>query len=839
MLANSSLSLDFADGMLRATNRRSGSVTILDCPGFILALAGEELAAADFNFDAPAVEPGHVSFAGRHAASGIEAQVVYTLAAEEPWFRKQVSLRAPEGTPTPDRLLVEVQADPPAPVRRVGYGLRGGPDRDEQEGLDIYVAQPGCGYPVWAGDWFVGLEHPTGFAVPGERLELYHHPVWDDEGVIESFPVVFGPGETHARVAAAFMDYLWRIRRTKLARPFLTITSGWSTRALGGGEYIGSYEGNLVFARAMLDIGLRPDAMAIDAGYFERRSLFRHKGDDASDALFTRFAREIADMGLDLSVWVSHNGRTGFDMEWIREQGWETGEGPGSYAHGEFVVMMQPEFEEALGRRFEQIVGEIGARHLKIDWDNECATNGRFAERYPTPEHVREASIGVFNRIDTRMRAANPDLLTRNGWWPSPWWLQWADHVWLATSGDCEYASLPSRTQRDREMTHRDAIYHQITRVSETPFPLDAFDNHGFAHALDNTFSEPVHTWLDNAVMQFTRGSTYLHMCVCPEGLGEGQVRALQGVMDWVHARGEELGTRGTAMFGGSPAEGEVYGFLHPGEGAAWLVLRNPSPQPQVFATGAALSLQLGWAPRTIRQVYPHWQDLALIEGITMLGHEVRLIHLLREPRADPSPIPGAPFMVRECEGGFEYQFPSARPLTDEVGPLVHPDMQIPEIAAEPTADEPIEGGRRRQWYVAIPHRLARAELYVRIRGDEQDLDSLTVRCGTSRYRGSPMAHTIPAERVFRNENRARMLAHFMPPLGPRDRDDYVFALPDGGYSSVTLDLLGEGAERVRLEVWVTGWEAPARQSIVRGDAPADGPLLPPHPYGFPRCLRI
>ena len=101
------------------------------------------------------------------------------------------------------------------------------------------------------------------------------------------------------------------------------------------------------------------------------------------------------------------------------------------------------------------------------------------------------------------------------------------------------------------------------------------------------------------------------------------------------------------------------------------------------------------------------------------------------------------------------------------------------------------------------------------------------------------MAHTIPAERVFRNENRARMLAKFMPPLGPRDRDDYVFALPDGGYSSVTLDLLGEGAERVRLEVWITGFESPARQSIVREDAPTAGPLLPPHPYGFARCLRL
>lgn len=838
-LSNEAIGLEFAGRMLRATNRRSGSVTELALPGFAVAIDGRELGGGAFAWSEPEEAVGRVALRGRHEESGLEAEVAYTLADGEAWFRKQVTLRSRERMPTPERLLVDVQESPPRPMRRVGYGLRGGPDAEEVEGFETYAPQPGCGYPVWAGDWFAGLEHPAAFAFPGERLELFHHPTWDDEGAIESFTAVFGAAETHAKVADAFMDYVWRIRNPKLQRPFISVTSGWSTRALGGGEYLAGYQSNLAFMEAMLELGLRPDAMAIDAGYFERRSLFRHKGDDDEDTLFTRFAEQVRERELELSVWVSHNGRTGMDMEWIKQQGWETGGGPGSYAHGEFVVMMQPGYEAALAERFSQIVGRVGARHLKIDWDNECATNGRFAEKYPTPNHVREASIRAFNRIDGAMRRANPELITRNGWWPSPWWLQWADQVWLATSGDGEYAALPSRTQRDRDNTHRDEMYYQHSVRAETPFPLDAYDNHGFAHAVDNPFHEEPHTWVDNAVLQLTRGTLYLHMALCPESLTRQQAAQVQQAIDWAHSHAEELGTRGTRMIGGSPAAGEIYGYLHPSTDSAWLVLRNPSPEPRVWGGQQRLPYELGWAPRTWRQVYPCWQDLPLLRGLQMLGHEVRLIRLEREELPDASPVPGAPFMARSVEGGTEYLFPGAAPLTAEIGPRVHPDMQIHEIVAEDLGEEAVEGGLRRSWYCAIPHRLAGAEVYVTVRGIEEDLDALTVCLDSSRYRTGGKEHRIAAERVFRNEKRGYGTAFFLPPLGPRERDDYAFAIPGGGWCRLSLSLLGESADRVRAEAWITGWEAPARQTIVSADAPMAGALPPMHPLGFSRCAKL
>jgi hypothetical protein len=807
-------------------------------PAFALRLGGEDLAAEAFALTGTAADAQSATFSYENASTGLRAEVKYWLEGDKPWFRKQVVLRAPSDTPTPDRLWVDRQPAPPPPIRRVGYGLRGGPEREEQVGLDTYAAQPGCGYPVYAGDWFVGLEHPAAFTIPGERLELYQHPTWDEQGVIESFSAVYGVAPGPAHVAEAFMDYVWHIRLPRLAKPFITFTVGWSTRYLGGGEYLESFESEEAFLKGLLELGLRPDGFGLDAGYFDRRSLFRHKEDDEQDTRFLAFAERLREHGLDLALWVTHNGPVGFDLDWIRSQGWRTGEGPGTpYCWGEYVVMMQPEFEEALGRRFERLVGELGVRHLKIDWDNECATSGEFAERYPTPDHVREATIKVFNRLDRRLRARNPNTITRNGWWPSPWWLCWANHVWLVDSGDCEYASWPSRTQRDRDLTHRDASYYQIACRSETPCPLDAFDNHGFADSVANPFSDEPHTWADNAVMAFTRGTTYLHVTACVEDLRRWQADTLQQALDWMRFHADELGTRGTRMVGGDPAFGAVYGFLHPSPEAAWLVLRNASPEPQ--STFLPIAEWVRYALGTIRQVYPFWQDLPLLEPLTLLGHEVRLIRVRREPTPDPSPIPGAPFMVRALPRGFEYSFPGGKRLTARIGPTVHPDMQIPEISAELTFDGPIENGWRLQWYAGLPHRFERAELYVKLRGPQEALDAVAVIARCDRYRGSAGGHAIAAERIFRQEQRGYGTSRWLPPLGPRDRDDYVLKLPDGGYAGLTVDITGDGAAAVKVDAWITGWEATARQTIKREAPPMPGPLLPPHPYGFARWLKL
>ncbi len=176
-LQNPALALIWEDGVLQVENRLSGQSRAFDFPAFAIKLAAEELAGDDFALTDVQAGADEVTFSYRHEPSGIGVQVRYWLEGDKPWFRKQLTLTAPDGTPTLDRVWVDLQSDPPGPVRRVGYGLRGGPDAEQQSGLDTYADQPGCGFPVYAGDWFFGIEHAAAFTVPGERLEIYHHPI--------------------------------------------------------------------------------------------------------------------------------------------------------------------------------------------------------------------------------------------------------------------------------------------------------------------------------------------------------------------------------------------------------------------------------------------------------------------------------------------------------------------------------------------------------------------------------------------------------------------------------------------------------------------------------------
>jgi hypothetical protein len=53
------------------------------------------------------------------------------------------------------------------------------------------------------------------------------------------------------------------------------------------------------------------------------------------------------------------------------------------------------------------------------------------------------------------------------------------------------------------------------------------------------------------------------------------------------------------------------------------------------------------------------------------------------------------------------------------------------------------------------------------------------------------------------------------------------------------VELVGEGAAEVEMEAWLTGYEPRTLQAAASATQPAPGPLLPPHPYGFSRALRL
>jgi len=831
-LQNRHLNLELDADRLLVRRRDTGATAILSWPAVGLSCGGRVVRPQG------ALEPPRRCRGGlvqRFEADGIVFEVGLSLGSG-PWLRKTLRLSSDRDRPTPDWVEVDRQALPSDGLRPCGYlaSTPARPRRTEEEGGTVL---PGCGYPLIGRTWFLGLEHPAAFnhvtaAADGDACRLRHHPVWAGRGM-ECVPAVLG---WSADARESFADYLDTIRLPRLRRPMVAFGTFWSDPYVGRGEYAVSYDAYRRFFEAFRRLGLVPDLFTLDAGWQDRRSVFQAKAAVGGDAGLARLRRLAVAMGSDLSLWVSHNGHMGIAPEFLREHGFAVGGGnSGTYNGDGFAVMLDDGFVAALEGRFRELVGALAVAHLKIDWDNDCATAPAFAERWPTTDHVREATLNAFFRIARALREANPQIVTRNGWWPSPWWLREAHHVWLSDSGDCEYAALPSATQRDAASTHRDLMYYNHLRRDATPLPLDCFDNHEFPDALRNPFGADPSSWTNAIWLAFLRGATYLPFTLMPESLEPWQAESLARVMAFCRANARHLYVARGRMVLGHPGRGEIYGFLQPGPRQSWCVLRNPLPVPQTLRLDpAALA---GHPVQSVLQYYPHHDALDTAGEVVFLGHEVKAIILSRRALRAPS---DAPCQIEPgAAGGAVCRFPSTLTRSARLRPLLDPLQQIPALACTAARAEQRDDAMVYAWTLCSPSRTRGLQLQLCLHGPHSA--AIGLQAFVSRYPGGgPGGYALPVTLIPRG-----LTGHGEA----RNRDvtcdpeaTYVtIPVPDGGICGLHLTLQGVPSKGVVKAAWLAGYEAPSREAVrlARPPRPFAGCLPVQHPLGFGRALAL
>ena len=832
-IQNQHLGLQLDGQRLTVTRRSTGERLDLDWPAVALSVRGRELRP-----QAPAAAPRR---SGRGLSQRFEQDglvfVVSVVLGSGPWFRKRLSVRRQGGVwPTVDFVEVDRQVLRGDGLRLCGYqattptALR----RGAEEGGGV---MPGCGYPLIGRRCFLGLEHPAGFnhveaRAGGEDLVwLRHHPVWRGK-VLEAVAEVFGWAEA---APAAFADYLDTIRLPRLRQALVAFGTFWSDPYIGNGEYRVSLSAYRRFFKAFQTLGLVPDLFTLDAGWQDRRSIFDAKPEVGGDAGLEQLCRQAEAMGSALSLWVSHNGHIGIDPEYLKSEGLPVGGGfSGTYEGEGYGVMLDEGLAARITARFRWLVQQVGVRHLKIDWDNDCATNPSFGERYPSRHHVRQATIDVFMKIGRELRRQRPGVVLRNGWWPSPWWLPEANHVWLSDSGDAEYAALPSATARDAAATHRDLMYYNHLRRDGTPLPLDCFDNHEFPDSQRNPFSDDPAAWANTVWLAFLRGATYIPLTLMPESLEDWQVECLRRVMAFSQRQARSLYVARGRMVLGHPGRGEVYGFLQPGRTESWAVLRNPLPLPQTLAFDPSALAE--HEVRTVWQFYPHYEVLNPAPGLTFLGHEVKVVILAA---ARLPPVHREPCMVSAAAAGFLYHFPASCTVGGQVEPLVHPIHRLPGLACRASRGEVTSRGTTYRWHLVTPARMRQLDLQFCLKG--AGAGEVQPRAYISRYPGSPPGgYTVPVTTI----------AVGMPGYGEAKNRDitcdpaetfFTVRLPDGGEFSLNLVLPGGPTAAVLKAVWLSGYEAPGRTALRRQHAPARfADCLPyQHPLGFGRALEL
>jgi hypothetical protein len=313
-LTNQTVQLDFArDGQLVVRNLLSYSERACRWPAFCLGLGDHSITAENCALTAAdAIGSDSLRFSYSHEPTGGQVTVIYSL-----WdrgFRKSLHITGAD-LPTPERVQVDLQPVEREEITIVGFEAQP-PDFGEvtdQEGEETsFGTMPGCGYPVYVDDWFVAMEHPAAFTtVTDGCLQAYHHPTWRD-GQLATVPVIYGAASSPQTVRAALDAYIRTIRLPRLNQFLVSLCTFWSDPYLGSMEYAVSLDGYRQYLRAMLELGIVPDVLTLDAGWNDRRSILHFKH-DPDDAALCGLAEEVRALGLDLSLWISRNGPMGYD----------------------------------------------------------------------------------------------------------------------------------------------------------------------------------------------------------------------------------------------------------------------------------------------------------------------------------------------------------------------------------------------------------------------------------------------------------------------------------------------------------------------------------------------
>lgn len=178
---------------------------------------------------------------------------------------------------------------------------------------------------------------------------------------------------------------------------------------------------------------------------------------------------------------------------------------------------------------------------------------------------------------------------------PSPWYLQWANSVWIQCTHDQNDAGSSSN-KMDRQMTYRDAVYYDFLKNHDFQFPLSNIYNHDPIYGVEGTGMN-INTATDEQFknylyMQSTRGSAFWELYFSDSIMTEGKYEVTGEFLEWAENNYHML--RNSKMFGASPNTGTVlsgssngtqnaYGYACFDETDGIISFRNPATTPKTI----------------------------------------------------------------------------------------------------------------------------------------------------------------------------------------------------------------------------------------------------------------
>ena len=137
---------------------------------------------------------------------------------------------------------------------------------------------------------------------------------------------------------------------------------------------------------------------------------------------------------------------------------------------------------------------------------------------------------------------------------PSPWFLQWANSVWMQCTHDQKDADF-GLSKMDKQLTYRDAVYYDFLVNHQFQFPLANLYNHDPIYGKEGTGMNKNSATDDNfqnyLYMQSTRGITFWELLFSDSILTDGKYEVTGEFLEWAEENSHIL--RNAKIFGGKP----------------------------------------------------------------------------------------------------------------------------------------------------------------------------------------------------------------------------------------------------------------------------------------------
>jgi len=507
----------------------------------------------------------------------------------------------------------------------------------------------GFGQPLFADDLFLGLEYPTGLnTATASDVDLggYVGANIPPEGYTSETAVigVAPAGMVHQR----FLDYVSRMRVAPV-RPYLLYNSWYDLQRLAM-----NHDNTLVrvpdFDRLLLSkYGLHLDSFVLDDGWDDMSHLWtidpkRFPGG------FRDLAAALAGIHSRLGMWFGPIG--GYDQRAARIASGKA-EGMEVTSNGQYLCIAGRNYSKLLSDTMARYQKEYGVNYFKLDGIPFGCNEPDHG--HPVGIYSREADARVFIDMLKRLRAADPSVFLNitTSIWLSPWWLRWADSVWMGGADSGYLPSVPTLAQRQSAVSYRDSVLYSDFVTHQAQFPISSLMTHGIIKGKYNMLGgnqEFLDDWRDEVVHYYSVGNMMYELYISPDILSREEMDVLGNTTRWAEANAHPLLDNSTMVLG-DPAEREPYGYVHSSAEKSIVTLRNPFVRPRTVHLKVEEQQGFVRTDRAMRVevVYPYRKILpgAVRFGDTLtfdLGAYEQTVFELRPAGADVSRIEGMPF---------------------------------------------------------------------------------------------------------------------------------------------------------------------------------------------------